>query len=150
MAVAIRLRREGALNRPYFKVVVTDTRSPRDGKFIEIVGTYDPKKAGQNSTLKLDRIEHWISKGAQPSDTVRSLIKKTKNPEAAAKKAAAVAAKKAAPAPKPEPAPVEAQPVTSSAPAAIEPAAAPAETTPAAPPAETTPPPPAEAEKAPS
>ena len=105
MAVAIRLRREGALNRPYFKVVVTDGRSPRDGKFIEIVGTYDPKKAGQNSTLKLDRIEHWISKGAQPSDTVRSLIKKTKNPEAAAKKAAAAAAKKAAPAPKPAPAP---------------------------------------------
>src|SRR6266404_6268134 len=131
MAVAIRLRREGALNRPYFKVVVTDKRSPRDGKFIEIVGTYDPKKAGQNSTLKLDRIEHWISKGAQPSDTVRSLIKKTKNPEAAA-----VAAKKAAPAPKPEPAPapVEAEPVTTSAPAAIEPAAAPAETTPPPPP----------------
>ena len=119
MAVAIRLRREGALNRPYFKVVVTDKRSPRDGKFIEIVGTYDPKKAGQNSTLKLDRIEHWISKGAQPSDTVRSLIKKTKNPEAAAKKAAAAAAKKAAPAPKP--APVAAEP--------SEPAAAPAETT---------------------
>jgi len=139
MAVAIRLRREGALNRPYFKVVVTDTRSPRDGKFIEIVGTYDPKKAGQNSTLKLDRIEHWISKGAQPSDTVRSLIKKTKNPEAAAKKAAAVAAKKAAPAPKlePEPAPVEAELVTSSAPAAIEPAAGPEETTPP-PPAEST------------
>ena len=139
MAVAIRLRREGALNRPYFKVVVTDTRSPRDGKFIEIVGTYDPKKAGQNSTLKLDRIEHWISKGAQPSDTVRSLIKKTKNPEAAAKRAAALAAKKAAPAPKPEPAPVEAEPATSSAPAAIEPAAAPAETTPPPPsPAEST------------
>ena len=130
MAVAIRLRREGALNRPYFKVVVADTRSPRDGKFIEIVGTYDPKKAGQNSTLKLDRIEHWISKGAQPSDTVRSLIKKTKNPEAAAKKAAALAAKKAAPAPEP----VEAEPVTTSAPGAIEPAAAPAETTPPRPP----------------
>src|SRR5438552_10348386 len=142
MAVAIRLRREGALNRPYFKVVVTDTRSPRDGKFIEIVGTYDPKKAGQNSTLKLDRIEHWIGKGAQPSDTVRSLIKKTKNPEAAAKKAAAVAAKKTAPAPKPEPAPVEAESVTSSAPAAIEPAAAPAETRPE-------PPPPAEPSEAP-
>jgi small subunit ribosomal protein S16 len=150
MAVAIRLRREGALNRPYFKVVVTDTRSPRDGKFIEIVGTYDPKKAGQNSTLKLDRIEHWISKGAQPSDTVRSLIKKTKNPEAAARKAAAVAAKKAASAPKPEPAPVEAEPVIGSAPTAVEPAAGPAETAPAAPPAETTPPPPAETEKAPS
>ena len=133
MAVAIRLRREGALNRPYFKVVVTDSRSPRDGKFIEIVGTYDPKKAGPNSTLKLDRIEHWISKGAQPSDTVRSLIKKIKNPEAAAKKAAAKAAKKPAPAPKAEVAP---------APAETAPSAAPAETTPAAVPAEATPPPP--------
>ena len=76
MAVSIRLRREGALNRPYYKVVVADSRSPRDGKFIEIIGTYDPKKTGHNSTLKMDRIEHWISKGAQPSDTVRSLIKK--------------------------------------------------------------------------
>jgi small subunit ribosomal protein S16 len=78
MAVSIRLRREGALNRPYYKVVVADSRSPRDGKFIEIVGTYDPKKSGHNSTLKLDRIDHWISKGAQPSDTVRSLMKKNK------------------------------------------------------------------------
>src|SRR5213082_3145647 len=78
MTVSIRLRREGALNRPYYKVVVADSRSPRDGKFIEIIGTYDPKKAGHNSTLKLDRIDHWISKGAQPSDTVRSLIKKNR------------------------------------------------------------------------
>ena len=76
MAVSIRLRREGAKNRPYFKVVVADKRSPRDGKFIEIIGTYDPKKKDHNSTLKLDRIEHWVSKGARPSDTVRSLIKK--------------------------------------------------------------------------
>ena len=135
MAVAIRLRREGALNRPYFKVVVTDKRSPRDGKFIEIVGTYDPKKAGQNSTLKLDRIEHWISKGAQPSDTVRSLIKKTKNPEAAAKKAAAAAAKKAVPAPKPAPAP--AAPVAAEP---LEPAAAPSETTARMPESEPAPP----------
>src|SRR5205809_2993124 len=123
MAVAIRLRREGALNRPYFKVVVTDERSPRDGKFIEIVGSYDPKKPGMNSTLKLDRIEHWISKGAQPSDTVRSLIKKNKNPEAAAKKMAAIEAKKAA---KPK-----AAPKTEAAPAA-EPVAAKAEAAPAA------------------
>jgi len=78
MAVSIRLRREGAKNRPYYKVVVADSRSPRDGKFIEIIGTYDPKKPDHNSTLKLDRAEYWISKGAQPSDTVRSLIKKTK------------------------------------------------------------------------
>src|SRR6266699_5814809 len=78
MAVSIRLRREGAKNRPYYKVVVADRRRQRDGKFIEIIGTYDPKKPGHNSTLKLDRAEYWISKGAQPSDTVRSLIKKTK------------------------------------------------------------------------
>src|SRR5689334_5162899 len=126
MSVAIRLRREGALNRPYFKVVVADKRSPRDGKFIEIVGTYDPKKPGNNSTLKLDRVEYWMSKGAQPSDTVRSLIKKNKNPEAAAKKAEAVAAKKAAKAkeaPKTEAAPA---PVAEAAPAA------PAESAPAA------------------
>ena len=53
MAVAIRLRREGSLNHPYYKVVVADQRSPRDGKFIEIIGTYDPKKAGDNSTDRL-------------------------------------------------------------------------------------------------
>ena len=79
MAVAIRLRREGALNRPYYKIVVADKRSPRDGKFIEIIGTYDPKKPDHNSTINLDRADYWISKGAQPSDTVRSLIKKNKN-----------------------------------------------------------------------
>ena len=78
MAVSIRLRREGAKNRPYYKVVVGDSRSPRDGKFIELIGTYDPKKPGDNSTIKLDRAEYWMSKGAQPSDTVRSLIKKQK------------------------------------------------------------------------
>jgi len=78
MAVSIRLRREGAKNRPYYKVVVADSRSPREGKFIEIIGMYDPKKAGHNSTLKVDRAEYWIARGAQPSDTVRSLIKKNK------------------------------------------------------------------------
>jgi small subunit ribosomal protein S16 len=105
MAVSIRLRREGAKNRPYYKVVVADSRSPRDGKFIEILGTYDPKKPDHNSTLKLDRIDHWISKGAQPSDTVRSLIKKNK------KQAPAAAAS---------------QETTPAAPVAEEPAAAPA------------------------
>jgi small subunit ribosomal protein S16 len=78
MAVSIRLRREGTKNRPYYKVVVADRRSPRDGKFIEIIGAYDPKKPGHNSTLNIDRVEYWIRKGAQPSDTVRSLIKKNK------------------------------------------------------------------------
>src|SRR5437016_14124501 len=78
MAVSIRLRREGTKNSPYYKVVVADRRSPRDGKFIEIIGAYDPKKPGHNSTLKIDRIEYWISKGAQPSDTVRSWIQQNK------------------------------------------------------------------------
>jgi small subunit ribosomal protein S16 len=78
MAVSIRLRREGAKNRPYYRVVVADSRSPRDGKFIEIIGTYDPKQTGQNSAFSVERAEYWISKGAQPSDTVRSLIKQQK------------------------------------------------------------------------
>lgn len=78
MPVSIRLRREGAKNRPYYKVVVADSRSPRDGKFIEVIGTYDPKKPSHNSSLNVERAEFWISKGAQPSDTVRSLIKKNK------------------------------------------------------------------------
>ena len=78
MSVSIRLRREGTKNRPYYRVVVADSRSPRDGKFIEIIGTYDPKQTGQNSSFNVERAEYWISKGAQPSDTVRSLIKKQK------------------------------------------------------------------------
>ena len=78
MSVSIRLRREGTKNRPYYRVVVADSRSPRDGKFIEILGTYDPKQTGQNSSFSVERAEYWISKGAQPSDTVRSLIKKQK------------------------------------------------------------------------
>lgn len=78
MSVSIRLRREGTRNSPYYKVVVADQRSPRDGKFIEIIGNYDPKKEGNNSKLDLDRADYWIKQGAQPSDTVRSLIKKQK------------------------------------------------------------------------
>ena len=84
MPVSIRLRREGAKNRPYYKVVVADSRSPRDGKFIEIIGTYDPKISGHNSSLNVERAEYWISRGAQPSDTVRSLIKKNKKKATAA------------------------------------------------------------------
>jgi small subunit ribosomal protein S16 len=75
MAVSIRLRREGTTKRPYYKVVVADARSPRDGKFIEIIGNYDPKKESDNANLDLSRAEYWITKGAQPSDTVRSIIR---------------------------------------------------------------------------
>ena len=77
MAVSIRLRREGSKNRPYYRVVVADSRGPRDGKFIEILGTYDPKLTGQNSSFSVERAEYWMSKGARPSDTVRSLITPT-------------------------------------------------------------------------
>jgi small subunit ribosomal protein S16 len=86
MSVSIRLRREGNLNKPYYKVVVADQRSPRDGKFIELVGNYDPKKAGDNSNIDLSRIDYWIKNGAQPSDTVRSIIKKARKKEAAVAK----------------------------------------------------------------
>ena len=86
MSVSIRLRREGSLNNPYYKVVVADQRSPRDGKFIELVGNYDPKKAGENANVDLSRIDYWIKNGAQPSDTVRSIIKKARKKEAAAAK----------------------------------------------------------------
>jgi small subunit ribosomal protein S16 len=119
MSVSIRLRREGTKNRPYYKVVVADSRSPRDGKFIEIIGTYDPKVEGENSTLKIDRAEQWISRGAQPSDTVRSLLKKNRarnaaGPDEAGETPAAPkkTAKKSAPVkPAPEaPAPDEAAP----------------------------------------
>jgi small subunit ribosomal protein S16 len=74
--VVIRLRREGTKNTPYFKVVVADQRSPRDGKFIEIIGNYDPKKTGLNASIDLSRVDYWVGNGAQPSDTVRSLVKK--------------------------------------------------------------------------
>lgn len=78
MAVAIRLRREGARNNPYYKIVVADQRSPRDGKFIEIIGTYDPKKKDENFTLQLDRADYWVGVGARPSQTVGSIITKAR------------------------------------------------------------------------
>jgi small subunit ribosomal protein S16 len=64
--------------------VVADQRSPRDGRFIENLGTYDPKKAKDNFQVNLDRAKYWISKGAQPSDTVRSILKKAEKAQAAA------------------------------------------------------------------
>ncbi|MGA3284774.1 MAG: 30S ribosomal protein S16 [Verrucomicrobiota bacterium] len=76
MAVKIRMKRVGAKNAPFFRIVVADSRSPRDGKFIEELGSYRPLKKGDNFTLNLDRAKYWISKGAQPSDTVASFIKK--------------------------------------------------------------------------
>ncbi|MCI0541546.1 MAG: 30S ribosomal protein S16 [Verrucomicrobiales bacterium] len=78
MAVRIRMKRIGAKNSPVFRIVVADSRSPRDGKFIEEIGTYHPLKKGDNFTLDLERAQYWVSKGAQPSDTVGSFIKKAR------------------------------------------------------------------------
>jgi small subunit ribosomal protein S16 len=76
MAVKIRMKRVGTKNAPYFRIVVADSRSPRDGKFIEEIGTYQPLKKGENYKMDLERAKYWLSKGAQPSDTVASFIKK--------------------------------------------------------------------------
>jgi small subunit ribosomal protein S16 len=89
MAVRIRMKRVGTTNTPVFRIVVADSRSPRDGKFIEEIGTYQPLKKGDNFTLKLDRVEHWMSKGALPSDTVASFIRKARRNAPAATAAAA-------------------------------------------------------------
>ena len=84
MPVRIRLRRVGTKNVPVYRIVVADGRSPRDGRFIENIGTYNPKKAENNFTVDLERAKHWISKGAQPSNTVRSFIKKAERAAKAA------------------------------------------------------------------
>ncbi len=78
------MKRVGAKNSPYYRIVVADSRSPRDGKFIEEIGTYQPLKKGDNITLNMDRASYWVSKGAQPSDTVASFIKKLAKAAAAA------------------------------------------------------------------
>ena len=78
MAVIIRCRRTGANNDPCFRIVATDERSPRDGKYLEALGWYDPKKRENNFLLKLDRIETWLSKGAKISPAVQTLVNKAK------------------------------------------------------------------------
>ncbi len=84
MAVKIRMKRIGAKNKPAFRIVVADSRSPRDGKCIEELGTYQPRKSGHNFTLDLPRAQYWLSKGAQPSETVASFIKQATKLAAAA------------------------------------------------------------------
>ena len=76
MAVKIRLKRIGAKKQPYYRVVVADARSPRDGRFIEEIGHYNPLADPSVFTVDADKVKDWMKKGAQPSDTVRSLLKK--------------------------------------------------------------------------
>lgn len=78
--VKIRLTRLGAKKKPFYRVVAADSRSPRDGRFIEQLGYYDPMKDPFDLKLKLDRIEYWLSVGAQPTDTVNRLIERFKSP----------------------------------------------------------------------
>ena len=86
MAVAIRLSRQGTKKRPFYRVVVTDSRSPRGGKFLENIGTFDPAKEIKNASLTIDqeRLNYWKGTGARPSDTLARLMKEYLKNEAAA------------------------------------------------------------------
>ena len=77
MAVKIRLRRMGAHKKPFYRVVVADSRTPRDGKFIEEIGTYDPLKDPAEIKIDNEAAQKWLANGAQPTDTVRALLKKS-------------------------------------------------------------------------
>jgi small subunit ribosomal protein S16 len=76
MAVKIRLRRVGRKKAPMYRIVVADSKSPRDGKFIEIIGQYQPRTGDKALNLDSDRVNYWLNVGAQPTDTVRSLLRK--------------------------------------------------------------------------
>lgn len=75
--VKIRLTRMGAHKKPFYRIIVADSRARRDGPFIEIIGTYDPKKEPSEIKIDSERAKYWIGQGAQPTDTVKRLIKKT-------------------------------------------------------------------------
>ncbi len=76
MSVKIRLTRMGSKKKPYYRINIADSRSPRDGRFIETVGTYNPLVAENQVTLKEERVMEWLNNGAQPSDTVRNILSK--------------------------------------------------------------------------
>ena len=76
MAVVLRMTRRGAKKKPFYRIVAADSRSPRDGKFLEMLGTYDPLKSENNIKIDSEKVASWIKKGAKPSETVASLLKK--------------------------------------------------------------------------
>jgi small subunit ribosomal protein S16 len=92
MALKIRLQRHGASHRPFYRMVVTEAAARRDGRFVEVLGTYEPQAARKDEELKvkLDRVDYWKSVGAKPTDTAASLIRKARR-EAPAEEAAAEA-----------------------------------------------------------
>jgi small subunit ribosomal protein S16 len=87
MSVKLRLSRVGAKKNPFYRVVVTDSRNPRDGKFIEHVGIYDPNRDPVEIRFDMDRVKHWLSVGATPSDTVAELLKVAETVQATQAKA---------------------------------------------------------------
>lgn len=79
MSVKIRLKRHGGRKRPFYRIVVSDSRSPRDGKFIDQVGTYDPKAVSGGVKIDRDKVERWLKRGATPTQTVSEIIKREKS-----------------------------------------------------------------------
>lgn len=84
MSVKIRLARRGPKKKPFYRIVVQDVEAPRDGKFLEVVGTYDPLKDPAEVTLQGDRVEYWLGEGALPTGTVKDILKKEKASAASA------------------------------------------------------------------
>ena len=82
MSVKIRLARHGAKKRPFYRIVVADNESPRDGRYLENVGTYNPLKDPAEVTLNSERIDYWLQQGAIPTDTVKNLLKKKEGEDA--------------------------------------------------------------------
>ncbi len=119
MAISLRLSRGGAKKRPYYRVVVADTRSPRDGKYLEIVGTYDPRREPSAITVDNEKAVSWLRKGAQPTERVEKLLKVSGAWDVFKGNAPA--------APAPAPAKAEAEPEPAAEEPAAEPAAAEAE-----------------------
>jgi len=76
MAVKLRLTRKGTKKKPFYRIVAADIQAPRDGKFLEAVGTYDPMQNPAVITLKQDRVQYWLEQGAKPTTTVKSILKK--------------------------------------------------------------------------
>ena len=96
MALKIRLSRIGSTHQPHYRIVVAETRSRRDGDAVETVGTYDPRAKGKQVNMRLDRVDYWLGKGAKPSDTLHSMIKRARRAASAAPAAAPEAAPAAA------------------------------------------------------
>jgi small subunit ribosomal protein S16 len=84
MAVKLRLTRRGAKKKPFYRIVAADTEAPRDGRFLDIVGTYDPNHDPAAVVLKNDKIDYWLGQGAIPTETVANIIKKARKAEAEA------------------------------------------------------------------